>query len=42
MCALTFPEVDLKSQQVCVNFVFDQVFERHQELDGFFQWVFYL
>lgn len=42
-CVLpTFPEVDLKGQKVCVNFVFDQVFERHQELYSFFQWIFYL
>lgn len=27
---------------MCVDFVFDQVFERHQELHSFFQWIFYL
>lgn len=38
----TFPEVDLKGQKVRVNFVFDQLFERHQELDRFFHRIFYL
>lgn len=38
----TFPEVDLKGQKVSVYFFLDQMFERHQELDRLFQWIFYL